>query len=844
MTLILKVLLAGIVGAFLLGFVAFIIFSRDLPAPGEIKRSSGYSTTFYDRDGKVLFEMFEDKNRVPVSIKDVPKTLQEATVAVEDKSFYEHKGFSTWGVIRSIIVYPIKGRLGGGSTLTQQLVKNVLLTRERTITRKIKELVLAVEIERRFTKDEILEMYLNEAPYGGTFWGVQSAAKGYFDKDVKDLNLVESAIIAGLPQSPTQYNPISGVENAYKGRTKVVLRRMREDGYITKDDEKKALVDLEKVKFEGSALPIEAPHFVFYVRQLIAKEFGEKILDQGIKVKTTLSLDAQESAQSIVGKEIKNIRSLNASNGAVVVLDSENAQILAMVGSYDYNDKDFGRFNAALGKRQPGSAVKPFNYATALKQGYTASSLIMDVQTEFPNQGGKSYTPVNYDGKYRGPVQYRFALANSLNVPAVKVLAQVGIRNFLQTAYDMGIDEFEPTTDNVKRFGLSATLGGGETTLLNLSNAYSTFARGGEKLAPSAILEIRDYKDKVIYEAKDPKPRKAIGKDISFIISHILSDNNARSGAFGTNSFLNIPGKTVAVKTGTTNDKRDNWAVGYTKAVTVGVWVGNNDNSPMNQRIASGLTGASPIWQQVMKHMLSRYDDGIIDKPDNVQALQVDALVGGLPKDGNAIRSEYFIDGTEPKSPSDMYKKVKVSRSDNSRLANEVEIRSGDYDEKDYIVLKENDPISTDGRNRWQEAIDAWIDSQADERFKVPRSTSESRQDEIVVRIKEPGNETRTDSNSVRIRANIASLSRVRKVEVWANNTNIATYNEDRKDVDETVNLSNGQYSIRVRAENEKGQSNESTVKIGVGMDWNAQPTSVPSATLTPFAIPSIIITP
>lgn len=619
---------------------------------------------------------------------------------------------------------------------------------------------------------------------------------------------------------------------------------MREDGYITKDEEKKALIDLEKVKFEGSALPIEAPHFVFYVRQLIAKEFGEKILDQGIKVKTTLSLDAQKSAQSIVGKEIKNIRSLNASNGAVVILDSENAQILAMVGSYDYNDKDFGRFNAALGKRQPGSAVKPFNYATALKQGYTASSLIMDVQTEFPNQGGKSYSPVNYDGKYRGPVQYRFALANSLNIPAVKVLAQVGIKNFLQTAYDMGIDEFEPTTENVKRFGLSATLGGGETTLLNLTNAYSTFARGGEKLDPSAILEIRDYKDKVIYEAKDPKPRKAIGKDISFIISHILSDNNARSGAFGTNSFLNIPGKTVAVKTGTTNDKRDNWAVGYTKAVAVGVWVGNNDNSPMNPRIASGLTGASPIWQQIMKHMLSRYDDGIIDKPDNVQALQVDVLVGGLPKDGNAIRSEYFIDGTEPKSPSDMYKKVKVSRSDNSRLANEVEIRSGDYDEKDYIVLKENDPVSTDGRNRWQEAIDAWIDSQADNRYKVPRSTSESRQDEIVVRIKEPGNETRTDSNSVRIRANIASLSRVKKVEVWANNTNIATYSEDRKDVDETVNLSNGQYTIRVRAENDKGQSNESTIKLGVGMDWNAQPTSAPSATLTPLALPSIVITP
>jgi membrane peptidoglycan carboxypeptidase len=339
-TLILKAALISVIGAFLLGFVAFVYFSRDLPAPGQIKRSSGFSTTFYDRDGKVLFEMFEDKNRIPVTIKDIPQNLKDATVAIEDKSFYQHKGFSTWGVIRSIIVFPIRGKLGGGSTLTQQLVKNVLLTQERTLTRKIKELVLAVEIERRFTKDEILEMYLNEAPYGGTFWGVQSAAKGYFGKDVKELSLVEAAIIAGLPQSPTAYNPISGVPNAYKGRTKAVLRRMREDKYITSDQEKKALVDLEKVKFEKSALPIEAPHFVFYVRQLIANQFGEKILDKGIKVKTTLSLDAQKASEDIVAKEIDNIRSLDASNGAAIVLDSETSEILAMVGSYNYNDRE------------------------------------------------------------------------------------------------------------------------------------------------------------------------------------------------------------------------------------------------------------------------------------------------------------------------------------------------------------------------------------------------------------------------------------------------------------------------------------------------------------------------
>src|SRR3989344_1106248 len=299
-TLALKGAVVGVVLFFFLGFGLFAYFSRDMPEPGQIKRSSGFSTVFYDRDGKVLFEMFEDKNRIPVAIGDIPQDLRNATVAVEDKSFYQHKGFSTWGIIRSLFRISTTGRLAGGSTLTQQLVKNVLLSQERTITRKIKELVLAVAIERRFTKDEILEMYLNEAPYGGTFWGAQSAAKGYFDKDVKELSLVESAIIAGLPQRPSVYNPITGDPGAYKGRTKDVLRRMREDDYITKEQELQALKQLEKIKFEKAHLAIEAPHFVFYVRELIAQEFGEKVLDEGIQIKTTLDADIQKQAQKIV----------------------------------------------------------------------------------------------------------------------------------------------------------------------------------------------------------------------------------------------------------------------------------------------------------------------------------------------------------------------------------------------------------------------------------------------------------------------------------------------------------------------------------------------------------------
>ena len=838
-SLLLKASVLGVIVLFILGMGVFAWFSRDLPSPGEIQRRSGFSTVFLDRNDEVLFEMFEDKNRIPVDIENVPDYLKQATISIEDKNFYNHSGFSVWGYARSVFRIVTTGRLAGGSTLTQQLVKNVLLTQERTFTRKIKEVILAVEIERRFTKDEILEMYLNESPYGGTFWGVQSAAKGYFDKDTSELTLIESAIIAGLPQSPSRYSPLSGTKDAYKGRTTDVLRRMREEKYITKDQEEKALKDLEKVKFKKNALAIQAPHFVFYVRELIAEQFGEKILDEGIQIKTTLDLEAQEEAQDIVFEQIQELASSDVSNGAVVAIDSQTGHILAMVGSYDYNDEGFGRFNVATALRQPGSAVKPFTYATAFAQGYTPSSIIMDVPTEFPNQGGESYEPENYDGEFRGPVSYRRALANSLNVPAVKVLAQVGVRNMMQTAFDMGINSFEPTDENIRRVGLSITLGGGETSLLDLTNGFSTFARGGRVVEPIAILEIKDHKGKTIFERKDPKPQEVIGEDVSFLISHILSDNNARSETFGTSSFLHIPGNTVAVKTGTTNDLRDNWAVGYTNSVTVGAWVGNNDNSPMNQNIASGVTGASPIWSGVMGTFLNLgYEDGIIDVPDNVEALQVDALLGGLPN-GADVRSDYFIGGTEPTDISPFYQKVKLSKADTSKLANEIEIKSGEYEEKDYIVVTEQDPISSDGKNRWQEGINAWAAGQADERFKVPTETSSTKGDEIVIKFKEPGDKKKVEKNDVRVRAKITSLHSIKKVELKVNGTITKTWNESKKDIDEVLNLSDGTYDIGLRVENSKGKIQENRVRIGVNKEWDhEEPTPEPTDTPTPTPIP------
>jgi len=685
---------------FVFSLALFAWYSRDLPSPKKLSTKTGYSTVFYDRDGKVLYEMYKDKNRIPVSLEEVSDYLRKATIAIEDKNFYKHQGISQTGIIRALVNIILKRRLEGGSTITQQLIKNVLLTQERTVSRKIKEIILAIEVERRYKKNEILEMYLNEAPYGGSFWGVASASMGYFGKQPKDLNLVESAILAGLPQSPSYYSPFIGKDDAWRNRAKQVLRRMREDGYISKKEEERALKELEKITFKQPKINILAPHFVFYVKDFVEKEFGPKILETGVKIKTTLSLSIQNEAEKIVKQEIEKLKNYNVTNGSVVILDVKTGEILAMVGSYDFNNPSFGKFNVATqGLRQPGSTLKPIIYALAFERGYTPASMLMDVRTVFPNQGGKDYVPQNYDDKFRGPVQLRFALGNSINIPAVKLLAIVGLNSFLQKSYEMGLSNLAPSSENFSRFGLSIALGGGETTLLELTSAFSVFASGGLKREVFSILEIKDFKGKIIFKPKTKKEKKVLSKEVSFLISHILSDNNARIEVFGPNSFLNIPGKTVAVKTGTSDDKRDNWAVGFTKSIVVGVWVGNNDNSPMNPKIASGVTGASSIWHYLMRKILEKYSDGIIDKPEKVKALEIDAFLGGLPKEGFPTRVEYFIEGNEPKEVSPFYKRI------------------GD---KEYVVIKETDPVSIDGRNRWQEGIDEWIKSQSDEKYKPP----------------------------------------------------------------------------------------------------------------------------
>lgn len=824
--------------------IAFVWLTKDLPSPGKLSQSSENATVFYDRDGKILFEMYKDKNRLPVAFDSIPDNLKHATIAIEDKNFYKHSGFSNIGMLRSVFLLVINRRIsGGGSTITQQLIKNTLLDSQQTAIRKIKEIILAIAVERKYTKDQILEMYLNDSPYGGSFYGVGSASKGYFNKEPSKLSLVESAFIAGLPQSPSRYSPFIGEKNAWQTRTKDVLRRMREDGYITPAQEKDALARLPKLTFSKARMSINAPHFVFYVKEFVEKEFGTKILDQGLKIKTTLSLEAQQKAEKIVKDEIESLKDFKVGNGSVVVLDSQTDEVLAMVGSYDYNDEEYGNYNAATSLRQPGSAVKPITYALALEKGYTPATMLMDVKTVFPVKNQPDYIPVNYDGKFKGPVQLRFALANSLNIPAVKLVSIVGIPDFLKRADLMGMHSLAPTEENLKRFGLSITLGGGEVSLLDLTNSFAVFARGGVRKEPISVTEIKDYNNRTLYKSRPSKETRVFSPDISFLISHILSDNTARSDAFGTNSYLHIPGKTVAVKTGTTNDKRDNWAVGYTNGITVGVWVGNNDNTAMDPRVASGATGASPIWHNLMVELLKKYKDGIIEKPEKVKALTVDSLFGGLPKDGIPTRSEYFIEGTEPKDTSSFYKRVRVSKS-NGKLANDIEIKTGNFEEKDCYVVAESDPVSFDGKNRWQEGIDSWRGEQGDDKWKCPTEVSDNRSEDIVVSIRNISDRSTISDKTFTVRIRTTSLHPLKNIKIFLNNSEVKNYNENKQDFEETLSVAkDGAYELKVRATNEKDKTGESAIKFGVNKPWDySEPTPEPTPTTATTPTPVITL--
>lgn len=824
--------LIGAVGMVFAFFVAFAWYSRELPKPGEVVRRQGFSTKIHDRNGKLLYDLYDQERRTPVDFEEIPQTLRDAVVAIEDKEFYKHSGFDLKTIFRIPYNVIVRNRVVGGSTLTQQLVKNALLTNERSVERKFKELVLSLQIERKFSKDEILEMYLNEAPYGGTAWGIGTASQMYFNKPVNELNLVESAILAGLPQRPTAYSPYTGKTDKdgtplWKMRALGVLRRMKEDGYVTELAYEEAISGLDEVEFERSAMEFKAPHFVFYIREQLAEMYGEELVDTGgFNVTTTLDLDFQDEAQQIVAEEIDKVEaSHHITNGATLVQDPRNGEIIAMVGSRDYSNSEIGgQFNVVVDAlRQPGSAIKPVTYLGLLQRGYTPASVLVDVPTTFQaNDNDKPYDPKNYDGTFRGPVSVRNSLGSSLNIPAVKALATVGVDNFLELAYSMGLNTLEPTAANRQRFGLAVTLGGAEVRMIDLVSAYSAFANEGKKVEPVSILKVQDHDGKVLYEHRPVDPKQIIKPEEAFLISNILSDNNARAMAFGTNSLLNT-GRPIAVKTGTTNEMKDNWAIGWSREVIVGAWVGNNDNTAMKV-VASGVSGATPIWRRVILAALEHgYGAPAWQVPSNVEQVTVDQVSGYPEHHGFATKVDYAIRNTVPSLPDPLHAMLKVCREDDRyKLANDADVLRGRYEEKEYVVLKENDPISQDGKNRWQLGINSWIESNPDEKYRFPTDYCGD-VNEVYVSLQEPKDKQSFDGTKVKVKIDSDSQQGIEKIELWVNGSKRETINNRKYEGE--IELSKGRYTLKAIAYSRDGKKAESKeAKIGTGgLEWDEE---------------------
>lgn len=584
-------------------------------------RKVAESTKIYDRTGNVLlYDVHGTMRRTEVPLEEISPNLRNATVAIEDAEFYQHYGFRPLSFLRALAIDVLSLKfVQGGSTITQQVVKNALLTQDKTIIRKIKEIILALKLERIYSKDQILSTYLNETSYGGTIYGVQEATQYFFGIDAKDVTLAQAAYIAALPQAPTRYSPYGNHRDELENRKNLVLQRMKELGFISDADYQAA--KNEKVEFKDEAeAGIKAPHFVFYVREYLEGKYGADAVENGgLQVTTTLDYDLQKKAEDVISNAAPAIeKNFNASNAGLVAIEPKSGQILAMVGSRGYFDKTIdGMVNITLANRQPGSSFKPFVYATAFEKGYTPDTMVFDLQTQFStfcaasdfaNDEPPCYSPGNYDEKFRGPMTLRNAIAQSVNVPSVKTLYLAGITDSLKTASDLGIT----TLGDKNQYGLTLVLGGGEVNLLEMTGAYSVFANDGVRNPPTPILKVEDSAGNML-ENYQTESARVIDSQIAREINDVLSDNVARTPEFGADSPLNFSGFNVADKTGTTNDSRDAWIIGYTPGIAMGAWAGNNDNAPMVKKIAAFIV--APMWHDVFAYALTKYQSPPFSPP-------------------------------------------------------------------------------------------------------------------------------------------------------------------------------------------------------------------------------------
>ncbi|MEX0930740.1 MAG: PBP1A family penicillin-binding protein [Candidatus Paceibacterota bacterium] len=684
------------------------------------------STKIYDRTGEVLlYDLHQDVKRTIIPLENISRHIKNATVAIEDDSFYTHWGVRPLAIVRAAITNIRGGDLlggQGGSTITQQVIKNSILVQEKTLTRKIKEAILAIRLEQVLTKEQILAHYLNESPYGGTIYGVEEASQSFYGKSAADVTLAEAAYLAALPQAPTRYSPYGNARDTLlENRKNFVLQRMLESGFITQEEHDAALE--EEVAFLSQATTgIRAPHFVMYIREQLADEFGEESLsERGFRVITTLDYELQDQAEQIVYENaMRNKETFDAENASMVALDPRNGEILVMVGSRDYFDEDIdGNYNATLALRQPGSSFKPFVYAAAFEKGYTPQTTLFDVQTQFSTTCSLSnmtsndgcYAPSNYDDRFRGPVSMKNALAQSLNIPSVKTLYLAGVNTSIKLARDAGIT----TLTDPQRYGLTLVLGGGEVRLLEMAEGYGMFANEGVRNETNSILRIEDRDGNTIKEYEADGER-VLDRDIALQISDILSDNVARTPLYGANSQLHFGGRDVAVKTGTTNNYLDAWILGYTPNLVVGVWAGNNTPRPMNQ--ISGLI-VTPMWREFMDVAIADRDNESFGEPASIPSSIKPALrSGGIVVDSASLAQSLF----------------------SSTSTEQINIVQAVYDNTHSILhyVNKDDPRgpypsnpSADGQYRyWEYGVSAWKNARFNALFGSQNNNEQEDEDE------------------------------------------------------------------------------------------------------------------
>lgn len=632
-------ILLGIGLLILIPLVTYLFFVRDLSSKENILSRKSAGVILLDRNEKPFFTFYQAKQQNTVPITKITKDMQEAVISAEDRDFYNHRGFSVSGFGRAFLTNIREDEVSqGGSTITQQLVKNTLLSQDKSYLRKYQELFLAIEVDRRFSKEDILEMYLNTSYFGEGAYGVEDAAKTYFSKKASELSLAESALLTAVLPAPSALSPLTGNRDRAFERQKLILKLMEQEGFITNEERIEA--ESEEVAFNPTSEDqnVKAPHFALMVKDELIKKYGEqRVARSGYTVKTTIDLEDQEFAETAVANQVARLSRNKVTNAATVGIDPQTGEILVLVGSHDWFNEENGKINMVIRPRQPGSSFKPLVYAAALEdRSITAATQLEDKPITYPD----GYKPKNYDGKFRNEVLVRFALANSLNIPVLHVLEKIGIPEVINFAEKMGIT----TLKNPDDYGLSFALGAAEVPLIEMASAFGAFANEGNLIKPTTILDIKDKRGNVIF-SHVPSEDQAVSHEVAFLISSILSDNAARADVFGGSLTLS---RQAAVKTGTTEDYRDALTVGYTPSLVVGVWVGNNDNSPMDS--IAGSSGAAPIWRTIMERMLAGTPVERFRQPTGVLTTQV-CRENGLRAEvaTSSAYSEFFLPGTLPR---------------------------------------------------------------------------------------------------------------------------------------------------------------------------------------------------